>query len=347
MSNLRIAGMIVGVVGLIFTFLMFRGPKWKRWNFVSYSVMNLALILVCINPNVVNFARDVLSLRQNQHGRILALLIMSNLFLLFFSFYNRTKIDTLRFQMDKLTRNLSTGDLEKEVEVHGEIKPIMIVIPAYNEAKNLESLLPRLPGQIRGLRVGVLVVNDGSEDETVQVVHRFGHLAISNKINRGQGAASRIGYDVLTKHGAAIGVTMDADNQHRPEDLEIMVTPILEGRYDLVIGSRVLGQQERESWARHMGVGFFSWIITAVTGVRITDCSSGFKAFRIESLKKLNLTEDQFQSAEVLIEARKKGLEICEVPIAINRREHGVSKKGRDWSYGFNFTKTIIKAWWR
>jgi len=286
-------------------------------------------------------------LQEYQYGRLIALLIISNIFLLFFSFYTKSKVENIRLQFDKLVRNLGTIDLEKNVEVGGRIKPIMIVIPAYNEAENLREILPRIPKQIGGVGVGVLVCDDGSEDDTAKVVLQYGHLAVSNRVNRGQGAASRLGYDVLTKHHVSVGVTMDADNQHRPEDLERLVAPILNGQYDLVIGSRILGNQERTRWIRKLGISIFSRIIRLVIGLRVTDCSSGFKAFNIDKFKNMNLTEDQFQSAEVLIEARKKGLRIGEVPITINRRTHGQSKKGTDWNYGLNFAKTILKTWWR
>ena len=223
----------------------------------------------------------------------------------------------------------------------------MIIIPAYNEAENLRDILPRIPNQIKGVEAGVLVSDDGSDDNTAQVAHQFGHLVVSSRINRGQGAASRLGYDVLSKHHVSVGVTMDADNQHRPEDLEGLVVPILNGQYDLVIGSRILGIQEKTTWTRKLGIAILSNVMSLVIGLRITDCSSGFKAFSMERLRDMKLTEDQFQSAEVLIEARKRGLRIGEVPITVNCRKHGRSKKGKDWGYGLHFTKTIVKTWWR
>ena len=79
----------------------------------------------------------------------------------------------------------------------------------------------------------------------------------------------------------------------------------------------------------------------------MTDCSSGFKAFNVNKMSALNLKEDQFQSAEVIVEAAKKGLRIGEVPITIVERKHGTSKKGRDIKYGLYFTKTVLKSWWR
>lgn len=347
MSNLRLFGCIIGIIGLFATFLFYRGPKWKRSNFVFFSLFNLALIVITVNPDSVNFLRDLLSLQASQHGRLIALLILSNIFLLFFVFYTKSKVENHRIQFDELIRNLGIGYLENNDEIIDKIKPIMVVIPAYNEAENLNELLSRMPDQIGGTHVGVLVVDDGSKDDTVQVTQKYHHMVVSNRINRGQGAASRLGYDILKKYNVSVGITMDADNQHRPEDLEKLVGPILDDTLDLVIGSRILGDQEKVSRFRNIGILLFSKIINYITGMKITDCSSGYKAFNIQKIKDLQLTEDQFQAAEVLIEARKKGLRIGEVPITITRRKHGCSKKGTDWSYGFYFTKTILKTWWR
>jgi len=132
---------------------------------------------------------------------------------------------------------------------------------------------------------------------------------------------------------------MDSDNQHLPSDIQRMLEPILSGRSDLVIGSRILGKYHTSTKLRHMGINVFTKIISLVTGVQLTDCSSGFKAFNVNKMRVLDLREDQFQSAEVIIEAVKKGLRVSEVPITVINR--------KDIQYGLLFAKAIFKAWWR
>ena len=344
MSSLRIVGLIIGIVGLIATFLFYRGPKWKRFNFVFFSFFNLSLISVTINPNVVNFLRDLLSLQEYQYGRILALLIISNLILVFFSFYSISKVENFRLQFDKLVRKIGSGYLESADE---HIKDIMVLIPAYNELENLKYLLPKMPDSISGKKVGVLVVDDGSDDGTKEIVQNHGHPVVSNVINRGGGAALRLGYDILRNSGADICVTMDADGQHQPEEIEQLVVPIIDDKYDVVIGSRVLGIREKDSPIRAAGVHVFGVIITSLLGKRITDPSSGFRAFKMDKIKNIDLREDQYHTSELIIDAVKKGLRVKEVPITILKRKFGKSKKGKNLKYGFNFAKTIIKAWWR
>jgi hypothetical protein len=339
--------MIVGILGLIFTFLKYRGPKWKRFNFISLSFFNLCLIVICIDPNVVNIARDMLSLQEYQYGRLIALLIISNVFLLIFSLYSKAGQDSLRLQLDRLVRSLGATDLMDSVDIHKKAKPIMVVIPAYNESDNLRELLPKIPEKIGDMEVGVLVIDDGSEDETVQTVHELGHLVVNNLVNRGGGAALRLGYDVVKRSGSQICVTMDADGQHQPEEIEKLVLPILNDQKEFVIGSRILGGREKDRLFRIMGVYFFGLLISFLLGKKITDPSSGFRAFKMAAMESITLHEDQYHTSELIIEAVKKGIRIGEVPIKILKRKHGRSKKGRDWIYGFHFARIIIKTWWR
>ena len=147
--------------------------------------------------------------------------------------------------------------------------------------------------------------------------------------------------------GADIVVTMDADGQHDPAEIERLVQPILNDQADFVLGSRLLGAREKDSQVRLVGIYTFNFILRLLTGVKFTDCSNGFRAFRLSELKKITLRQDQFHTTELIIEAVKKGGRITEVPVTVSRRLHGDSKKGRDLSYGYNFARTIVKTWFR
>ena len=347
MSGLRIVGLIVGLLGLYVTFKIYRGPRWKRKNFLFFGIFSICLITVSVNPDVLNLAAAMLKLEQKQRGRILALLIGSNIILWFLFLYSNSKLDEYGYQFDLLIRKLGQEEIEELFKKEIADKEIMVIIPAFNEEENLKDLLKRIPSKIVGRNVGVLVVDDGSSDKTKEVVIQAGHLVAHNKINRGQGAASRLGYDVLLRNNIQIGVTMDADNQHLPEEIEKVVAPILNNEYDLVIGSRILGESYESTLMRDTGINLFTRAINFITGLKLTDCSSGFRAFNVNKMSSLNLKEDQFQTAEVIVEAAKKGLRIGEVPITIVKRKHGTSKKGRDIKYGLFFAKTVLKSWWR
>lgn len=347
MSNLRIIGSIIGVIGLIATFVIYRGPKWKRGNFVLFTLFNLCVIIVSLNPDVVNFIRDLLALKTSQRGRIIALLIISNIFLFFYSIFTNSKLDKYQLQFDRLIRSLGADNLKERAAVLEQIKPIMIIIPAYNEAENLKEILPRIPDRINGLEIGVMVIDDGSDDDTSSVASQSMVFLVKNPINRGGGAALRLGYDIIKTAKGQICVTMDADGQHKPEEIERLVLPILNDQYDFVIGSRILGHREKDSFLRLAGVHIFGIVISSLLGKKITDPSSGFRAFKMDGMDSINLFEDQYHTSELIIEAVKKGLRMGEVPITVLKRKYGKSKKGTDWKYAVNFTKTIVKTWWR
>ena len=348
MSTLRLFGFAVGILGLLATFLIYRGARWNRSSFILLALFNLSLITVTINPNVLNVLRDALSLQKAYRGRILALLIVSNIFLLFYIFFTKLKLDNIHLQFDRLVRSLGSRDIEQNVVLKKCIKPAMILIPAFNESENLKDLLPGIPREIQGIETGVLVVDDGSDDGTFHTAAGIsGICAAKNLINRGGGAALRLGYDILKKEGVKYCVTMDADGQHRAEDINKVLLPIIEDRLDCVIGSRILGNREKANWLRIIGVYVFGKIVSVLLGKKITDPSSGFRAFRMDAMASIRLHEDQYHTSELIIEAVKNGLRIGEVPITILKRKHGKSKKGKDLAYGFHFARIIIKTWWR
>ena len=126
-----------------------------------------------------------------------------------------------------------------------------------------------------------------------------------------------------------------------------MVAPILDGSADYVNGSRLLGDFERDGLIRHIGVHVFSRIVTILTGRRITDPSSGYRAARADLLQRLVLEQDQFWTSEILIEALRHRARVVEVPVTIVARTSGSSKKPASLRYGWNFSKVIIQTWLR
>jgi glycosyltransferase involved in cell wall biosynthesis len=310
-------------------------------------LFNISLIIVSLHPNAVNFIRDMLALKTSQRGRVIALLIITSIFLFLYSIYTNSKLDRYQQQFDRLIRSLGANTLDLSAAVIEKIKPIMIVMPAFNEARNLKEILSLLPTHIGSLEIGILVIDDGSIDDTPRVATEAGACLVRNPINRGGGAALRLGYDILQKTGSQICVTMDADGQHDPGEIEKILLPIVNDQYDFVIGSRIIGEREKDSRLRIAGVYLFGWLISFMLGKKITDPSSGFRAFRMESVASINLREDQYHTSELIIEAVKKGLRIGEAPITILKRKHGKSKKGNDWAYGLHFARIIFKTWWR
>jgi glycosyltransferase involved in cell wall biosynthesis len=224
---------------------------------------------------------------------------------------------------------------------------IAVVIPAYNEEENIAQVLERIPETVLGMRVQTYVVVDGGNDRTEETTRAMGVPVIVQPINRGGGAALRAGYEIVMSAGAEIVVVLDADGQHLPEEIPILVEPIVSGEADLVNGSRILGTFEAESHVRTLGVFVFNRLVSLLTLTRITDCSNSFRAIRAQTLRKRTLLQDQFHTSELLIETLKKGGRVKEVPVSIRRRQGGVTKKPRSLRYGWGFAKAIFSTWLR
>ena len=135
---------------------------------------------------------------------------------------------------------------------------VAVVIPAYNEEDNIGQVLPRIPATVCGLETAVLVMDDGSRDRTGDIAREHGAAVARHVTNLGGGAALRTGYRLMVDSGARIVVTLDADGQHRPEEMERLVGPVADGTVDMAHGSRVLGHAEPNHVAREMGIVFFN-----------------------------------------------------------------------------------------
>jgi glycosyltransferase involved in cell wall biosynthesis len=239
------------------------------------------------------------------------------------------------FDWDRVSAQLPEGE------------SVVVILPAHNEAENIGAVIHSLPSTLEGYPVVPIVVDDGSEDGTKEVAQKAGAYVARLLIRRGGGFALRVGYEIGRHLNAVVLVTMDADGQHVADEMPLLVKPILEGDVDMVNGSRVLGEFERDSLIRHLGVHFFSWLVTLITGSRITDVSNGYRAIRADVLRRLKLDQDQFWASELLIEGMRMRVRILEVPITIRARAGGESKKPKTFKYAWHFTKAIFKTWLR
>ncbi len=224
---------------------------------------------------------------------------------------------------------------------------VAILIPAYNEAENLPHVLAGLPTEVCNRETAVLVVDDGSRDGSGDVAEANGAVVARHVINRGGGAALRTGYRLLADSGAEIVVTIDADGQHLPQEMPLLVEPVLSGEVDMAHGSRVLGEAEPNTRSRELGIVFFNRLVSFITGTKVSDCSNGYRAVRASVLPQLVLRQEQFHTSEFMIEAIKRGIPAKEVPITVVARLHGHSKKPAVMRYGAGFANAIVRTWLR
>lgn len=347
MTELRLWGVAIGLIAALYAFLRFRRGGLTRFDFALGMGFAAALLVVSLFPGAVTVLRDMLALEKTQFSRLLAIAIFSNLLLWFLVIHGRGAASVQQREIDHLVRFTALERFKQAYPKLIPLPPITVIIPAFNEAGNIGHVLAELPDEIAGRALTAIVIDDGSTDGTAEKVQEHGYPVVASPIRRGGGAALRIGFDIARCHGAEIAVTMDGDGQHQACDIEGLVTPILEGRRDIVIGSRLLGSREKDSLIRLWGIHVFNALIRLLTPIRITDCSNGFRAIRLASLEDLDLRQNQYHTSELIIEAGKKGRAIGEAPVTVKLRLSGSSKKGGNWKYGFRFALTIIRTWWR
>jgi glycosyltransferase involved in cell wall biosynthesis len=227
------------------------------------------------------------------------------------------------------------------------LAPVVVVIPALNEAECIGGVLDGIPEQACGLRVDTIVVDDGSTDRTGDVAREHGAHVARLERNCGQGAAFRVGYRLGREHGARFLVTLDADGQWDPADIPTVLQPVVDGEADLVLGSRVLGTAETDDAVRSAGVRVFATLVRLLTGVRVTDTSSGLRAMVAQLTATVRQEQPQYQSSELLIGAIAHGYRIAERPVVQHARVAGETKKGNNVFYGFRYARVIVRTWWR
>ena len=228
-----------------------------------------------------------------------------------------------------------------------KLPPVAIVVAAYNEEGAIGPVVDHLPTTACGLATEVIVVADGCGDGTVKEADVAGAIVCDAPVNRGQGAALRLGYRIAREGGALYIVTTDADGQYNPAEIESLLAPVVEGRADFVTGSRRMGSEETKDPIRKAGVRFFAILVSVLTGQNISDTTFGLRAMRAEVTAAVQLRQQQYQASELLIGVITHGFRVLEVPATIHKRTVGQSKKGHNFIYGLRFTRVVITTWWR
>lgn len=344
--GLRIVGAAVALALAGYALFRYRKGQLRRGEMLIVGVVLAGLLTASLAPAVLDPLLGVLGFEPGDERRIIGLLVISNLLTLALLFRGFSRDDQLSNEIGELVDNAALKRLDDSgwSPVEGACA---VVIPAYNEADNLPGVLGQMPDDVDGLPVLPIVIADGCTDDTEAVAERYGATVIRRNLRRGSGAAVRLGYRAALGAGARVVVTLDADGQHDPKEMERLVAPLLNDDADMIQGSRVLGAFERESGARSLGIKVFARLLTTLGRTRITDPSTGYRAMTADALGRLDLRQDQFYVSEVILDATRKGLRVQEVPITIRRRASGTTKKPAVLRYAWGFSKAIVRTWLR
>ncbi len=349
MTAVRLLGVVVALAFFVLAVRAHSRQRISRLNLIIVTLLSIGLAAISVSPSLFDPVFGWFDVEAGNERRLIFLLTVGVFVLLFLILRLQSQADTGERNLRLLIEGLSVErfDWEEARRRLGEGPKIVTISPAYDEAENVGAVIHAMPTEIEGRSVVPIVIDDCSDDDTSDVARSAGALVAKLPIRRGGGLALRVGYEVALRLGAEVVVTLDADGQHLPEEMPILLKPIFEDQADHVLGSRMLGDYERGPLIRHLGVHFFSWIVTILTGQRVTDISSGYRATRAETLRTLILKQDQFWTSEVTIEALRQHARVVEVPVTFLTRRGGESKKPKTFRYAWNFSKAIIQTWLR
>lgn len=224
-----------------------------------------------------------------------------------------------------LRNRFSDGRVEQLMGLNSKS---LVIIPALNEERSIGKVIEEVRRQLP--QADVLVVNDGSTDETGNISKGMGALVLEHTYNMGIGATMQTGFLYALNNNYDMAFQIDGDGQHNPEFLPSLMKPILEGRSNLVIGSRYLSPGGFKSTPlRKLGIRFFTFLLWIFTRKRVTDPTSGFRAMdrKVIELFSADYPSD-YPEVEALISAHKKGFIFQEVPVMMKHRQGGTSSIG-------------------
>jgi hypothetical protein len=338
-------------VGLVFAVLLIAFAIWRRHSLSNGAVLvalfgGLALAIVS-GTELLDKLLSAFSFEKGNGGRILGLAVFAIAILFLLVLRALTESSRMNQQLSALLEGLAWEEFREAHLPERFRDKIAVVIPAYNEADSVADVIHQIPPEVCGEQTAILVIDDGSRDDTSEVAARAGAVVARHVINRGGGAALRTGYRLMAESGALIVVTLDADGQHLPSEMERLVRPVLEDEVDVAHGSRVLGEADANSRSREFGIVFFNKLVSLLTRTKVSDCSNGYRAVRTTVLPQLVLRQEQFHTSEFLIEAIKRGVPAMEVPVTVAKRTHGHSKKPAVARYGLGFANAIVRTWLR
>lgn len=224
---------------------------------------------------------------------------------------------------------------------------LIIQIPCYNEAETLEIALNDLPKHLKGIdEIEYLIIDDGSQDETVKVAEKWGvHHIVSFHQNKGLAKGFMAGLDGCLKNGADIIVNTDADNQYQAEDIQKLIQPILDGKADMVIGERPIDETEHFSLIKKKLQHFGSWVVRRASNTDIPDAPSGFRALSREAAMHINVVNDYTYTLETIVQAGREKIAIASVPIRTNAELRPSRLFKSIWSYVKKSIVTIVRAY--
>jgi hypothetical protein len=346
-TPIRILGAVFALVVFVEAVRRHRKRDISRLSLLLTTLVSAAIIVLAISPGLADPVFETFDFQKGNQRQLIAATLFGVFVLFALLVREMAATDTNSRTIQLLIEALALEAFDwSAADALPPGDRLVVVVPAHDEAANIGPVLAAVPPVVAGLPVAMLVVDDASQDGTGEIARKEGAMVARLPIRRGQGMGLRVGYEIALRLGATVIASVDADGQHDPEELPAVVGPVVDGEADMVVGSRVLGDYQKESHIRHLGVFLVSGLVSVLYGRRMTDVWSGMRAIRSDLLRRLELEQDQY-SSEILLEAMRHKARVKEVPISMRGRTSGTTKKPGSLRYVWQFTRAMLQTWLR
>jgi len=225
------------------------------------------------------------------------------------------------------------------------VMKLTILIPAYNEEDTIKQVIEEIPKSFDSIsEIEVIVIDDGSSDNTAKIARENGAIVYSSIKNQGLAKAISYGFEKCLEHKADILVILDADCQYDSKEIPLLLKPIIEERADIVLGDRQVKKLDHMPLQKKIGNQMMSKVVSKLSGQKINDGQTGFRAFNKNALNKLHIFSGYTYTQETLLQAKYKRLKILEIPITFRRREDKSRLISNIFTYAFKSVSLLAST---
>jgi len=225
------------------------------------------------------------------------------------------------------------------------VMKLTILIPAYNEEDTIKQVIEEIPKSLDSIsEIEVIVVDDGSSDNTAKIARKSGAVVYSFIQNQGLAKIISFGFEKCLEHKADILVILDADSQYDSKEIPLLLKPIIEERADIVLGDRQVKKLDHMPLQKKIGNQMISKVVSSLIGQKINDGQTGFRAFNKNALNKIHIFSGYTYTQETLLQAKYKGLKLLEVPVTFRRRADESRLISNIFTYAFKTVSLLAST---
>lgn len=342
------ARILLVIISLFVILIMIKVRRDQRIGFQFFVVMIIfwsSILIISSRPEILDSVLNTTGLVNRAQ-----FLFSVSLLIIGYLLYNQVlKNRTAVTNLNRIIRKVALANFAQQIK-NSENTQVVIILVAKDESATIGSVIDNIKSQNILESYKILVVNDGSEDDTEKIAKEKGAIVVNHYYNLGIGAANKTGYLACQKLNPKFVINIDADGQHNPKYIPQLISKINDGA-DLVIASRFAKESDYDTnKIRLAGNKFYTKLVNKLSKISITDVTSGYRAIRFDKIKSIYFNSETNFAIEYTLRAGKNGLKISEIPIQADTREFGQSqfhRIERFFVYNVNALNQIINAFYK